>query len=69
MSREDDRYVASDGSWWRIYATCPPIPTRAFDWDWCAEDYGGPGDNRHGSAPTRDDAILGIEEFIAENAS
>ena len=33
-----------------------PIPSRQHDWDWCHQDYDGPGDPRCGTAPTEQKA-------------
>lgn len=57
-------YKASDGSAWHVYAECPPIPTRAYDWSAVHDDYGGPGDNRHVYAPTREAVVREVESFL-----
>ncbi len=44
----------------------PPIPTRAHDWQWCHENYDGPGDNRWGSAPSLEAAKAAIDERIED---
>ena len=59
-------YTASDGSTWNMRAVCPPIPTKAFDWEYVHDDYGGPGDHRHGNARDMDACVAEIERGIAE---
>lgn len=43
-------------------------PHPSVDWDWWHEDYDGPGDNRCGSAGTRDACIAEIHEWEDEHA-
>ena len=43
-----------------------PIPLRQFDWDWCHEDYDGPGDEREGHAATFEAAKAAIDEQIEQ---
>ncbi len=64
-----ERYHASDGSTWNVYCDPPPIPPRCHDWTWVHDDYDGApdaGDDRHGTAPTREAAIAAVEEWVAE---
>ena len=44
----------------------PPIPTRKFDWEYCHEDYDGPGDNRCGVAASEEAAKAEIDELEDE---
>lgn len=60
------RYTASDGSVWNIYREDAPW-RRGFDWDYYHVDYDGPGDDRHGSARSADEARANIEDWIDEN--
>ena len=45
----------------------PPVPTRAWDYQFAHVDYDGPGDNRCGTAPSLEDAKRQIDEIIAES--
>lgn len=59
-------YTALNGSRWDIENVCPPIPTRAFDWEATHENYDGAPDAWDGkrkfvSAPTREALIERIE--------
>lgn len=63
-------YRANDGSLWNLCEDQPPIPSRAHDWTWWHDDYDGAPDahdDRHGTAPTKEAALRGIEEWVAEN--
>ena len=62
-----EQYTASDGSLWHVCNCPPPVPTRALDWEWVSDDYGGPGDDSHGYAPTKEAAIAAVEEWVEEN--
>ena len=44
-----------------------PIPDRSHDWEWVADDYDGPGDDRCGTASSEADAMKQIDEHIREN--
>ena len=73
MSWIDDRdlYIASDGSRWSIRNVSPPVPTRAFDWEWVSEDYDGAidaYDDRSGNTSTREKAIEEVEAKVREMA-
>lgn len=41
-----------------------PIPTRAHDWGFVHEDYDGPDDPRHGTAPSLEEARRAIDEQL-----
>jgi hypothetical protein len=43
-----------------------PIPTKNHDWDFVHDEYNGPGDNRHGSVASVDDAMKEID-LIEDN--
>lgn len=43
----------------------PPVPTRAWDYQFAHVDYDGPGDNRCGTATSLEDAKRQIDEIIA----
>ena len=45
-----------------------PIPLRGFDWDWCNDDYCGPGDPRCGNAGSLDACITEINDLESELA-
>ncbi len=46
-----------------------PVPWRGDDWDFWHEDYGGPGDDRHGTAGTGAACVQAIDEQLAEEAA
>lgn len=48
---------------WEITHNPKPIPTRLNDWDYVHKDYDGPGDDRCGTAPSREAAIIYILEI------
>lgn len=48
---------------WRIYFEPPPIPIRTCDWQFVHDGYDGPGDRRHGSAASVEDAVEQIREI------
>jgi len=58
----------------QIYRDCmirhdpPPIPDRRHDWCWTHRDYGGPGDQRCGTAPTPEACKAAIDEMYLEQA-
>ena len=43
-----------------------PIPSRKHDWDWCHNDYDGPGDNRCGTSGSVRDAYQRIDDLISD---
>jgi len=45
----------------------PPVPTRAWDYQFVHIDYDGPPDERCGTAPSLEDAKRQIDEIIAES--
>ena len=49
-----------------IWHNPKPIPTRVLDWDWCHQDFDGPGDEREGHAATLEAAKEAIDEMIEE---
>lgn len=53
---------------WRIWYEPPPIPTRMWDWQFVHDAYDGPGDNRHGSAASVEDALAQIRDIEEMNA-
>ena len=61
-------YTASNGSLWNIEHNPKPTRSTALDWDYVAEDYEGPGDNRFGEAGSQDEAEVAIEALIFEHA-
>lgn len=44
----------------------PPVPTRAWDYQFAHVDYDGPGDCRCGTAPSLEEAKRQIDEIIAD---
>lgn len=45
-----------------IVRNIKPVPDRRHDWDWCHEDYDGPGDPRCGTGESVSDCIEQINE-------
>ncbi len=48
---------------WTITHNPKPIPSRLNDWDYVHKDYDGPEDDRCGTAPSREAAIIYILEI------
>jgi hypothetical protein len=46
-----------------------PVPTTAFDWQFCADDYDGPGDVRCGFAGSEEAAKERVDELLEEAGS
>lgn len=62
------KYTATDGSLWHVEYNPPPVGSRRYDWEWIADDFGGPGDDAHGNEPTEEAAIAAVEAWVKENA-
>ncbi len=65
-------YTDSHGDLWHIRYTCPPIPTRQYDWEYWHDDYDGAPDAfdpRSGNARTPRACRQAIEEWIYEGDS
>ena len=52
---------------WEIHYYRKPMPDRKHDWEWVHKEYDGPGDRRHGTAPSRAACEAAIKEYIMEN--
>ena len=51
---------------WRIIHNPKPIPSRAYDWDFCHADYDGEGDPRAGCAESVGGCIRDLKEIEAD---
>ena len=51
---------------WKIWYCAKPIPIFDHDWEFIHTDY-DEGDDRHGTAPSREDAKRQIDEWEVEH--